>query len=61
MNSRKYNTNPEELLKQGKAIMSFSDKSRYHFRVFAVNMVLSGFPVSEIGNMAGVSKQAVTG
>lgn len=61
MNSRKYNTDPDELLKQGKAIMSSSDESRYHFRVFAVNMVLSGFPASQIGSMAGVSKQAVTG
>lgn len=61
MNSRKYFTNPEELLKQGKAIMSSSDESRYHFRVFAVNMVLSGCTASQIGTMAGVSKQAVTG
>ena len=61
MNSRKYNTDPEELLKQGKAIMSSSDESRFHFRVFAVNMVLSGCTASQIGNMAGVSKQAVTG
>jgi transposase len=61
MNNRKYNTDPELLLKQGKAIMSSSDESRFHFRVFAVNMVLSGFPASEIGAMAGVSKVAVTG
>ncbi len=61
MNNRKYNTDPELLLKQGKAIMSSSDESRFHFRVFAVNMVLSGFPASEISAMAGVSKVAVTG
>ena len=61
MNKRKYNTDPEILLQQGKAIMSSSDESRYHFRVFAVNMVLSGFPASQIGAMAGVSKVAVTG
>ena len=61
MNNRKYKSNPEELLRQGKAIMSSSDESRFHFKVFAVNMVLSGFPASEIGKMAGVSKAAVTG
>ena len=60
MNNRKYNTDPELLLKQGKAIMSSSDESRFHFRVFAVNLVLSGFSASEIGKMAGVSKVAVT-
>ena len=61
MNKRKYNTDPEMLLQQGKAIMSSSDESRYHFRVFAVNMVLSGCSASQIGAMAGVSKVAVTG
>lgn len=60
MNYRKYKSNPEELLRQGKAIMSSSDESRFHFRVFAVNMVLSGFPASEIGKLAGVSKVAVS-
>lgn len=61
MNKRKYNTDPEILLMQGKAIMSSSDESRYHFRVFAVNMVLSGCSAAQIGAMAGVSKVAVTG
>ena len=61
MNNRKYNTDPEVLLEQGKAIMSSSDESRFHFKVFAVNMVLSGCPASQIGAMAGVSKVAVTG
>lgn len=60
MNKRKYKNNPEELLNQGKAILSSSDESRFHFRVFAVNLVLSGFSAAEIGKMAGVSKAAVT-
>lgn len=60
MNNRKYNTDPALLLEQGKAIMTSSDESRFHFRVFAVNMVLSGCPASQIGAMAGVSKVAVT-
>ena len=42
MNSRKYSTDPAVLLEQGKAIMTSSDESRFLFRVFAVNMVLSG-------------------
>ena len=61
MNNRKYNTDPELLLQQGKSIMSSSDESRYHFKVFAVNMVLSGCSAAKIGAMAGVSKVAVTG
>lgn len=60
MNTRKYRTNPEVLLEQGKAILSSTDESRFHFRVFAVNMVLSGCPASQVSDMAGVSKAAVT-
>ena len=61
MNIRKYNTNPEVLLEQGKAIMSSTDEARFHFKDFAVNMVLSGCPVSQISTRAGVSKVAVAG
>ncbi len=49
MNSRKYNVGREELLRQGKEIMSSSNESRYYFRVFTVNMVLSG--VAAISNL----------
>lgn len=61
MNVRRYTTNPEILLEQGKAIMSSTDEARFHFKVFAVNMVLAGCPVSQISSLAGVSKVAVTG
>lgn len=61
MNNRKYNTDPEVLLQQGKEIMSSSDEAKYHFRVFAVNMVLAGTPASQVGGYAGVTKAAVTG
>lgn len=61
MSTRKYNTAPEILLEQGKAIMSSSDDSKFHFKVFAVNMVLSGCSASQIGEMAGISKAAITG
>ncbi len=60
MNTRKYNTDPSLLLEQGKAIMSSSDESKYLFRVFAVNMVLSGTPASQVGASAGYTKAAVT-
>ena len=61
MNSRKYSTDPALLLEQGKAIMTSSDESKYLFRVFAVNMVLSGTPASQVGASAGFTKAAVTG
>ena len=61
MNNRKYKTDPEILLKQGKEIMLSSDEAKYHFRVFAVNMVLSGTPASQVGGYAGYTKAAVTG
>lgn len=61
MNNRKYNTDPSVLLEQGKAIMSSSDEAKYLFRVFAVNMVLSGTPASQVGASAGYTKAAVTG
>lgn len=60
MNTRKYHTDPEILLQQGKDIMTSSDEARFHFKVFAVNMVLSGCTASQIGTMAGVSKVTVT-
>ncbi len=61
MNTHKYNTTPEILLEQGKAIMPSTNGARFHFNIFAVNMVLSGCPVSQISSLAGVSKVAVTG
>ena len=61
MNARKYSTDPKILLEQGKAIMSSSDESVFLFRVFAVNMVLSGTPASQVGASAGFTKAAVTG
>ena len=60
MNLRKYSTDPKVLLEQGKAIMSSSNETKYLFRVFAVNMVLSGTPASQVGASAGYSKAAVT-
>ena len=61
MNNRRYKTDPNKLLEQGKAIMTSSEESRFLFRVFAVNMVLSGCTASQIGELAGLSKATVTG
>ena len=60
MNLRKYSTDPKVLQEEGKAIMSSSNETKYLFRVFAVNMVLSGTPASQVGASAGYSKAAVT-
>ena len=61
MYNRRYKTDPNKLLEQGKAIMTSSEESRFLFRVFAVNMVLSGCTASQIGELAGLSKAAITG
>jgi len=61
MNNRKFHTNPNELLSRGKIIITSSDESKYLFRVFAVNMVLSGIPASQVGASAGVSRATVSG
>jgi transposase len=60
MNSRKYKTDPALLLQTGKEIMATSDGSRFYFRVFAVNMVLSGSLASHVAQMANVSRATVT-
>ena len=41
--------------------MTSSDESKYLFRVFAVNMGLSGIPAFQVGASAGYTKAAVTG
>jgi len=61
MNNRKFHTNPNELLSQGKIIITSSDESKYLFRVFAVNMVLSGTTAAQVGASAGVSRATVSG
>jgi transposase len=55
MNSRRYKSDINKLLEEGKEIMTASEDSKYLMRVFAVNMVLSGYEVSKISEMAGVS------
>ena len=61
MNTCKYNTNPEVLLEQGKAIMLSTDGVRFHYKVLAVKMVLAECPFTQISTMAVVSKVTDTG
>lgn len=60
MNNRKFKTDPKELLRQGKEIMSSSDESKYYFRVFSVNMVLSGMTAEKVAQSANVSTVSVS-
>ena len=59
MRVRKYKTDPANLLAQGQELMKSSDDSPFYFRVFAVNMVLSGHFSSEVGALAGVSRATI--
>lgn len=62
MNRRKYKSDPEKLLEQGKRIMMGSDSTdpKYYFRVFSVNLVLSGMSAVEVAEKAGVTRSAVS-
>jgi len=60
MNNRKFKTDPKELLRQGQEIMSSSDESKYYFRVFSVNMVLSGMTVEKVAQSANVTSVSVS-
>lgn len=62
MNRRKYKSDPEKLLEQGKKIMmrSESTDSKYKIRVFSVNLVLSGMSAAEVAEKAGVARSTVS-
>lgn len=62
MNRRKYKSDPEKLLEQGKRIMMSSDSTdpKYYFRVFSVNLVLSGMSAAEVAEKAGITRSAVS-
>lgn len=62
MNRRRYKSDPEKLLEQGKKIMmnSNSTDSKYKFRVFSVNLVLSGMSAAEVAQKAGVTRSTVS-
>lgn len=62
MNRRRYKSDPEKLLEQGKKIMmnSNSTDSKFKFRVFSVNLVLSGMSAAEVAEKAGVTRSTVS-
>ena len=61
MNTRKYKTNPYELQKQGKYIISCSDDTKYYFKVFSVSFVLNGMSAAEAAEIAEVLRTTVSG
>ena len=60
MNNRKFKTDPTELLRRGQEIMSESDESKYYFRVFSVNLVLSGLSAEAVARSANVTTVSVS-
>ncbi|MCM1060069.1 MAG: helix-turn-helix domain-containing protein [Eubacterium sp.] len=61
MNRRKYMSDPSDLLREGKKIMSYSDDTRFYFRVFSVNFVMNGMSAANVAEIAGVSRSTVSG
>ena len=60
MKTRIYKTDKKLLQAQCQEILASSEISRFHFKVFAVNMVLAGQKAADIGRMCGKSKMSVS-
>ena len=60
-NNRKYKTDPELLLAQGKAIVATEGDCRYRHKVEMLNLVLGGLTPSFLAKYCGDSKNAITG
>ena len=60
MNVRKFKTDPNVLLEQGKSILVSSFSSRFYLRVLVVMMVLSGSKISRISGLLGVSRMSIS-
>ena len=60
MNSRKYNTDPAELLKKGQEIVAATDASIFQHRVEMVNLVLGGMTPSQLSEYVAESKNTIT-
>ena len=60
-NKRKYKTDPELLLAQGKAIVAVREEARYQHKVAMVNLVLSGLSPSFLAKYCGDCKNAISG
>lgn len=60
MNARKYVTDPQVLLEQGRAIVKANNDAIYQHRVEMVNLVLSGITPSALNELVGESKNTIT-
>lgn len=60
MPTRKYKTNPSELLAEGRLIVNSTKDAKYQHRVEMVNLVLSGLTPSYLSSYCGDSKGTIT-
>ncbi|MCQ2071361.1 MAG: IS630 family transposase [archaeon] len=59
--SRKFEHSVDDLLKEGKRIISENNDSKYLFRVAMVNLVLSGIKCSDLSVYCGVDERTISG
>lgn len=59
--SRKFKHSKEELLEEGKRIVSEGNSSKHLFRVSMVNLILAGAKPSELSKYCGVDERTLTG
>ena len=60
MPTRVYKTNKDQLLAEGKMIVSSTEDSKYQHKVEMVNIVLGGMPPSELSEFVSESKNTIT-
>lgn len=60
MPTRKYKTNPSQLLAEGQQIVKSTSDAKYKHKVEMVNLVLSGLTPSYLSTYCGDSKNAIT-
>ncbi len=60
MNMRKYTTDPQKLLAQGKALIKANNDTVFQHRVEMVNLILSGITPSALSELVGESKNTLT-
>lgn len=61
MPTRVYKSDKDQLLAEGKMIVSSTDDSKYQHKVEMVNIVLGGMPPSELSAYVSESKNTITG
>ncbi len=58
---KKFNHSKDDLLAEGRRIVSDNADSKYVFRVSMVNLILSGMKPSELSTLCGVNERTLTG